>query len=159
MRTCRDLTGSLTMLAQILDKLRSRKAEDAAEPDNRVALAAATLLLEVAWADHNIAEAEISMIRRVLAEQLQLPGEEIEEVITASREHHDESVGLFQFTQTINDAWTEAEKYELVLNLWRLALADETIDRFEEHMIRKIAELLYVSHSRFIQAKRMARQD
>ncbi len=43
------------MLAQILDKLRARDTEDTAEPDNRVALAAATLLLEVAWADHNIA--------------------------------------------------------------------------------------------------------
>lgn len=147
------------MLARILDKLRNRNIEDAAETGDRVALAAATLLLEVAWADHNIDEAEVTMIRRVLAEQLQLPGEEIEDVIAASREHHDESVGLFRFTQTINDAWSEPEKYELVLNLWRLASADERIDRFEEHMIRKISELLYVSHSRFIQAKRMARRD
>lgn len=145
------------MLAHILDKLRNRNTEDAAESDHSVALAAATLLLEVAWADHNIAEAEVSIIRRVLAEQLQLPEEDIEAVIEASLEHHDESVGLFQFTQVINDAWSEPEKYELVFNLWRLALADETIDRFEEHMIRKIAELLYVSHSRFIQAKRQAR--
>ena len=145
------------MLAHILDKLRNRNTQDDGETDHRVALAAATLLLEVAWADHNIAETEVSIIRHVLADQLQLPSEEIDEVIAASREHHDESVGLFQFTQTINDAWSESEKYELVLNLWRLALADETLDRFEEHMIRKIAELLYVSHSRFIQAKRMAR--
>jgi uncharacterized tellurite resistance protein B-like protein len=150
----------MNVFSKILEKLRKRdEVEDDAEPEHRIALAAATLMLEVAWADQDIADTEVDVIRRVLSEQFQLPDESVEEVIAASREHHDESVGLFRYTQTINEAWGEPEKFELVVNLWRLAFVDETIDRFEEHMIRKITDLLYVSHERFIAAKRTARRN
>jgi uncharacterized tellurite resistance protein B-like protein len=41
--------------------------------------------------------------------------------------------------------------------LWQLAYADQTIDKFEEHLIRKLAELLHVPHKHFIQAKHSAK--
>ncbi len=145
------------MLAQLLDKIRNRDASTEAPGDNLVPIAAATLLMEVAWADHDIADEELQIIRSALAAQFALASEVINDIIEESREHHDESVGLHRFTRTINDAWEEPQKFELVRKLWELALADESLDRFEEHMIRKIAELLYVSHPRFIEAKLAAR--
>jgi len=42
--------------------------------------------------------------------------------------------------------------------LWRLALSDATIHELEEHVIRKLSELLYVPHGRFIAAKQAARE-
>lgn len=146
------------MLSQILEKLRKQDAGDVEEPEDRIALAAAALLLEVAWADHDIADTEVDIIRQVLSQDFQLSDESVADVIAVSREHHEESVGLFQYTQTINEAWSEPEKYQLVVSLWRLALIDERIDRFEEHMIRKITDLLYVDHHRFIAAKQAARR-
>ena len=47
----------------------------------------------------------------------------------------------------------ELDKVLLVENLWRLALADDHLDKYEEQMIRKTADLLYVSHSDFIRTK------
>lgn len=37
--------------------------------------------------------------------------------------------------------------------LWRIAYANESLHKYEEYLVRKIAELLYVPHSAFIAAK------
>ena len=66
-------------------------------------------------------------------------------------------MGLHAFTRTLVETWDERQRFELLIDLWRLAYSDSQIDRFEEHTIRRIAELLYVSHSRFIEAKQIAR--
>lgn len=143
----------------VLSNLLNRLKQPAEEPDpvHLQALAAAALLLEVAWADQDIADEEIELIERQLREQFALSAEETGELIAQSRLDHENSVGLYSYTRTINDAWSEAQKFDLVTTLWRLALADAGLHRYEEHTIRKIAELLYLSHSRFIEAKLTAR--
>jgi len=37
--------------------------------------------------------------------------------------------------------------------MWQVAFADDNLDRYEEHLIRKVAELTYVSHQDFIRLK------
>jgi len=143
------------MLATLLDRLLGREEEKA---DSRlVPLAAATLLIEVAWADQNITDAELDIVRSALTSQFDLSREEVEDIVRESRSAQDVSVGLYAFTRTLVEAWDEAQRFELLVQLWRLALSDAQLDRFEEHTIRKIAELLYVSHARFIEAKQRAR--
>lgn len=143
------------MLAALLDRILGREA---AESDDRlVPLAAATLLIEVAWADHHISEAELGTVRSALTHQFDLTEAEVDEIIRESRSAHDESVGLQSFTRTLVEAWDEQRRFDLVVHLWRLALSDAELHRFEEHTIRKIADLLYLSHARFIEAKRRAR--
>ncbi len=143
------------MLGALLDRILGRE-EEKSDP-RLVPLAAATLLIEVAWADQNITDAELDIVRSALNRQFDLTEDEVEEILNESRSAQDESVGLYAFTRTLVDAWDEAQRYELVVQLWRLALSDSKLDRFEEHTIRKIAELLYVSHARFIEAKQQAR--
>ena len=36
---------------------------------------------------------------------------------------------------------------------WEIARADNTVDKHEEHRIRKLSELLYVDHKDFIKSK------
>jgi uncharacterized tellurite resistance protein B-like protein len=146
------------MLGSLLDRLKNRGTATAEEADDHlVPMAAATLLLEVAWADHDIADEELAIVTEALSSQFGLDEEEISQVVDASRAAHDESVGLYGFTRTLVEAWDEPARFELVVMLWKLALADDRLDRFEEHTIRKITELLYVSHARFIEAKQTAR--
>lgn len=145
------------MLSSILDRIRGRTETTDEQREHLIELAAATLLIEVAWADHDIADAELEVIRTALGSKFDLSVAEIDEIIRESRAAHDESVGLHAFTRTLVEAWDEQQRFELLVHLWRLAYSDAELDRFEEHTIRKIAELLYVSHSRFIEAKRRAR--
>ncbi|MEQ8861534.1 MAG: TerB family tellurite resistance protein [Pseudomonadales bacterium] len=145
------------MLSKLLNRLKAPEQEP--EGGNLLALAAAALLLEVAWADHDIAADELSVIERQLKQQFALTSREVAELVEESRKVQETSVGVYGYTRTINEQWSEAQKFDLVTALWRLALADSGLDRYEEHTIRKIAELLYLSHSRFIEAKLKARRE
>ena len=44
----------------------------------------------------------------------------------------------------------------LVELLWRVAYANEVLHKYEEHLVRKVADLLYVPHTAFIKAKHRA---
>ena len=143
------------MLKALLEKIRSYGEEtEQTDSEQTLATAAATLLMEVAWADHHISEQELISIRAAIARQFTLDDKTLDAIIAESRQHQDASVGLQSFTRTITNAWDEPTRYQLVLAMWQLASIDDGVHRFEEHMIRKIADLLYVSHARFIEAKR-----
>ncbi len=141
------------MLSHLLARLKEPLAKNEDEVAELLPIAAAVLYLEVAWADHDIADEEMELIGRVLTDQFALAPEELHIIVTESRAQHESSVGMYRFTRIINDAWDEETKYGLVVKLWQLALSDNRLHSFEEHTIRKIADLLYVSHSRFIEAK------
>jgi len=149
--------GRVSVLDQLLDRVRHIGQVPEEAEEHLLPIAAATLLLEVAWADHEIADAELDTIRRTLKAQFELDAPTIETIIQESEKRQRESVGLYSFTRTVTESWSEPQRFELVVALWQLALADESLDGFEEYMIRKIADLLYVSHSRFIEAKQLAR--
>jgi len=62
-------------------------------------------------------------------------------------------VSLYEFTSLINSEYDYAQKVTLIENMWRVAFADHVLDKYEENMIRKTADLIYVSHSDFIKSK------
>lgn len=142
------------MLKNLLSLFRAEASEDdALDP----ALAAAGLMFEVVWADHDVGAEELQAMSAALEQLFGLAPQQIDNIIAQSRAQHEESVGLFDLTRAINEQADAAEKYGIVLALWQIAFADQQLDRFEEHMIRRVSELLYVSHEDFIRAKLAAR--
>lgn len=142
----------------MLDRLLSifTEAEDD-EPQLSVELAAAALMFEVIWADHEIKEDEIGELRRHLTHLFSIDDNQFTAILSDTRRLHDESVGLHQFTTALNDTLGPTEKIAIVSALWRIAYADDQLDVLEEHIVRRIADLLYVSHKDFIRAKLAAR--
>lgn len=53
----------------------------------------------------------------------------------------------------INKRCSSEQKARLAEWLWRVAIADGTIDKYEERLVRKLASLLYVHHTNFILTK------
>ena len=144
------------MLSRFLEKIRDSDAEDPSE--DTLELAAAVLFFEVAWADHVISDAELQVVRNALVTVFDIDDKTVDELIETSKERHDESVGMHRFTRAIVDAWSVERRVDLVVQLWRLALSDDQLDKYEEATIRKIAELLYIGHGKFIEAKLIAKQ-
>ena len=64
-----------------------------------------------------------------------------------------EATSLFEFTSLINESYSYDQRVQLVENLWKVAFADLKLDRYEEHMIRNVSDLIYVRHSDFIRTK------
>ena len=53
----------------------------------------------------------------------------------------------------INEKYSNDQKKNFITMAWEIARADNTVDKHEEHRIRKLSELLYVDHKDFIKSK------
>ena len=141
------------MFSRLLDLFRTEaQSELQIDPP----LAAAVLMFEVVWADHEISDAEVAMMTDLLAQQFDLHDQRVAEIITESKISHDESVGVFPFTRVINENLSEEQKYQVIKSMWTIALVDNELDVLEEHTIRRVADLIYLPHARFIAAKKAA---
>ncbi|MGB1142752.1 MAG: TerB family tellurite resistance protein [Halioglobus sp.] len=129
----------------------AQETDDDRQHRNR--LAAAALLVETARADFRQDAGEEAAMERLLAESLNLPLEEVHQLVTAASQRVDEAVSLYEFTRTINDYYSKDEKLALVSAMWQVAYADGDLDKYEEHLIRQVAELIYVPHADYIKLK------
>ena len=119
-------------------------------------VAAGVLMVEIMLADDHWSEVEDTQVRTLLERSFALDTAAQDEVLDAAQQLVKESNDLYRFTSRINDVYDTDEKFNLLVALWKVAFADGEIDRYEEHMIRRISELLYLHHSHFIQAKHTA---
>ena len=131
------------------------KAASTLEAENEldVPLAAATLMMEVSWANHTISNEEMEVSTKKLSEIFSLDDHQANALLEEGKILMNESVGLQQFTTLLNENLAADQKFSIVLALWEVAREDDSIDALEEHQIRNISELLYVPHSKFIEAK------
>ena len=137
------------------------KPADAPTPrDSRdsVRIAAAALLIEMTRMDEKISEVERARVRRLVQEDFGLGAEETAELLRLAETRAQEATDYFQFTTLIKNHMTPEQKERLIEHLWEVAYADGELHPYEEHLVRKIADLLYVSHDAFIAAKLRAKR-
>jgi uncharacterized tellurite resistance protein B-like protein len=128
-------------------------AEDEAAQEHARNLAVAALLVEVLRADYDVAEEERRQVLESIREVLGLDIAECEALLASADWMVDGAHDLHQFTSHLNRTLSHAEKLQLLEQLWRVAQADDTVHHYEEHLIRRVADLLHVSHREFIVAK------
>ena len=123
---------------------------------NRLELTSAALMMEVARADFSTDQIELDEIRSLLIAHFSLTDEEVTDLTAEAVERVDAATCLFEFTRLINEQASITEKRTLVTLMWQVALADDALSRYEEHVIRKVSDLLYLSHNDFLLAKAAA---
>ena len=116
-------------------------------------LAATALLIELCRADNSVDEVEIAEVVSIAQATFNLTTVEANKLLAEAQKKNDAATSLFEFTEIINSHFDKAAKYQLIKNIWQVAYADKKIDQHEDHLIRKVADLIYVSHSDFIRAK------
>jgi uncharacterized tellurite resistance protein B-like protein len=121
-------------------------------------LAVAALLIEVAMADHVLDERELATLEQHLQQKFAIPATRIRELTELAKEESTQATSLHQFTQLVHEHCSPAEKFELLVSMWELAFSDQELSKYEEYVIRKVADLIYVSHSEFIRAKHQAKK-
>lgn len=126
-------------------------------PEKDVRMISAALMAEIATADQKVDERERQMLVRLLMDHYQLDSVTAEELMERALVERHEATSLYEFTQTVNDNFSERDKYLLVKQMWQVAFADGEIDAFEEHLIRRVAELIYLPHGLFTRARAEAR--
>ena len=143
------------MLNKLKSFFESLSETDADEElsEKQIQHAAAVLLVEAMMADHQVTENEIQQLVSSLQDLFEISAEQSAELLQLAREKQDKLVSLQEMTSIINKRKDQKIKKDIVFAMWCIALADENKDKYEEHLIRKVAELLYISHSDFIQAR------
>ena len=150
------------MIKRIKDLLSNFSNQEEEIQDEKISSldkACSALLIEVAYADKVLDESEINSLRESLKETYDIDEQIIDELIAEAKKTVDESTSLYEYTRVVNDEFNYSDKLELLSRIWKLAFADGNLDKYEEHLLRKISDLIHVSHSDYINIKLEMRSD
>ncbi|AQU84848.1 MULTISPECIES: tellurite resistance TerB family protein [unclassified Halomonas] len=143
----------------MLDAISNFFQRALAEPEQRenraitLELATAALLCEVMRADYDQSDAERTALKQMLTTRYHLSESEVTELMALAEAEVDDAVDHYQFVSLIKQHYDYEQRCELVALMWQLAWADGSLNPLEEHRIRRLADLLHVSHSDFIRSK------
>lgn len=143
-------------MANLLETLKQIvNAHEPLEDEHALPRAAAVLLIEMAVADDSGDEDELRVVESAVRDQFDLADEELDELIAEATRQQHHSVSMHDFTRQLRTHLAPEARAELIGWLWRVAWADGRVDRYEEHLLRRLADLLGVSHQEFIRRKLM----
>ena len=149
----------LSSIKRFFESKISHSEDENSSSIKKIDLACAALLIEVINSDNELDERESKEFIETLRESLSLSEEELNELVKLAESEANQATSLYEFTRLINDEYEYEEKVGLIENMWRIAFSDEQLDKYEEHLIRKISDLIYVSHSDFIKTKLNVRKE
>ena len=129
------------------------------ETSNSVLLSAISLMIEVSLADEIMDISEIETLKKVLLNEFEVKENDLENLISDAKKNQNSSTSLYEFTRKINDEYEFDDKKNLILSMWKIAYADGNIDKYEEYVIRKVSDLIYISHPDFIESKQKAKRE
>lgn len=132
------------------------KASSPAEQERAYQLATAALLIEMTRADHDVKSVERDAVTQAVQQVFKLDSSQTAELVALAEEEADGATSLYEFTRLINRHFDQQQKEHIVELLWHVALADGEIDKYEDHLVRKVADLIHVPHRFFVRAKHKA---
>ena len=144
------------MINKIKDLITKFGKEVEIEEDSNLTLlnnSCAALLVEIAFADKDFDETEKASLKQSLIETYAIDESDIEEIIRDAEETVSESTSLYGYTSIVNTEFQYEDKLKLLRNLWKIAYADGYLDKYEEHLLRKVSDLIHISHSDYINIK------
>jgi uncharacterized tellurite resistance protein B-like protein len=141
------------MIGKIIELFSASRAKPEASTKDARQLASAALLIEVAKADSDFSNDERAALLRLLCSTFDLDDQGLTALEGLAAERSSDAVSLHEFTRVIVEACEPEERCQLIGLMWQVAFSDDHLDKYEEHLIRKVADLLYVSHSDLMRMK------
>ena len=142
------------MLKSIQNIFKRKENESAVDSKkSELELTYASLLIEVINSDNKFDDRERDKLLEILSSKLDIHKEELDNFTQLAQKQSEDSTSLYEFTREINDQYEYEEKVSLITDLWGIAYSDGKLDKYEDYVIRKIADLIYVSHADFIKSK------
>jgi uncharacterized tellurite resistance protein B-like protein len=150
----------LRTISDLFDALKpARRDASPAEQEHALQLATAVLMVEVMRADAAHLETEKPVVLAALREKFVLAEDELARLYELAAERSLEATDLHGFTSRLNAAFDEPQRVRILELLWRVAYADGHLDAHENHLMRRLADLLHVRHADAIGAKLRAERD
>ena len=134
-----------------------KTSNQSAESPEQIHMACAALMLEVAEADYADDPEETRAILKALETEFGLTQQAVTALLERARKESAGASDMFPYTHLLNQRLDHEQKCRVLTAMWRVAFADGNVDKYEEHLIRRVYELLHLDHSDFIAAKQAAR--
>jgi len=153
------------IFVQVVETISSSDttANSVEDRDAALRLATAVLMIDVARADHVFQDVEFERVLNLIETHFGLDPEQAAELVNAAGETVDDLVSVYEFTQLLHEHLDENEKAHIIALLWQIAYADGELDKYEDSLVLKISDLLYVSRGKVMRlkhdAEQMARQN
>lgn len=141
-----------TLVQRIKDGLSAEPASTQSH-EERLRLATAAVLLDIAYADGTFSPAEGGNVVEYLQNTFRLEPEDAQELIDAASEIRDHTIDHFAMTNYIRKNVALEERIDIVRTMWRTAYADGRLTEYENYLIRKLSDLLGLEHHVMIDTK------
>ena len=149
----------LKTLKDLFDAIRPPAPADSVRDEQHLLqLATAVLLVEVMRADSELETAERRAVIAALRDKFALADDEIDRLLELAEPASVGATDYFAFTSRINEAFEMEQKLRVIEYMWRVAYADGALSAHENHLMRKVADLLYIPHGAYVHAKMRAQQ-
>jgi uncharacterized tellurite resistance protein B-like protein len=147
------------LLVQVVETITSTDSSEAGAQNRETALrlATAVLMLDVARADHVFDESEFDRALKLIETHFDLTPEEAAQLVNLANEKAEDLISVHEFTQLLHKHLDEDEKAHVIALLWQIAYADGRLDKYEDSLVLKISDLLYVSRGRVMRLKHDAK--
>lgn len=143
----------LTSIKRFFEKVAADGQGKGETGEHDLLVAVCALFLEMARIDEVFADEEMEMILGVMKGTYGLSAEHAEALMAEADRELEESVDLWRFARRINENYSNEEKIELIETLWRIIYVDGKLDKYEDYLIHKLADLLRLTHPQLIEAK------
>lgn len=143
------------LFVQVVETISSgeQSATSGADREAAVRLATAVLMIDVARADYVFEESEFDHLLKLIETHFGLSPEEAAELVNEAGDKAEDLISVHEFTQLLHKHLSEDEKANIVSLLWQIAYADGRLDKYEDSLVLKISDLLYVSRGRVMRLK------
>ncbi len=143
----------IDQLKQLFKKVKT--GPDAADhaPQHDLQVAVCALFVEMAKIDGTFSDDELAQVIAILKDKYDLAAEHAQALIAEANVQLEQSVDMWQFARLINENYTPAEKVNIIETLWRIVYVDGKLDRYEDYLMHKLANLLRLTHQQLIDAK------
>ncbi len=148
----------LKQLKKLFEQPEEQNSARAAPDRHQIAVAATALMVQLAHVDQNEDPRELQAILDFARKTHGVTASEAKAILDEALAEAGAATSLYEFTRMINDHFDQSHKQTLLTNIWQVAFADGRIDKYEEQLIRRIAELLYLNHREYILARHNAEQ-
>ncbi|NQU04166.1 MAG: TerB family tellurite resistance protein [Syntrophaceae bacterium] len=132
---------------------KTKEEEKGKDTSHDIPVATCALLLEMSQIDGDFSEEERDSILATVCRDFDMSGDMAKAILDASKEELKGSRDLWQFTNLINQNYTQEEKLGIIETVWRIAYTDKKLDKYEDFLVHKLANMLYLTHSELIDAK------
>jgi len=145
----------------MLNRLRALLEQPAPEATDTVPAqrrAVAALLVEIARADHDEGPGELEAVQGLIGRFFRVDPATAATLLEEAQDAVEGSTSLREFTAPLHRAMAYPDRLAVIAMLWDVAQQDRSLDKYEDYLVGKIAELLYVSRGDVVRLRYEAGQ-